>query len=132
TLLIAETLRGDGGKKAVDVRRQHVVLRKEALKNLKEDAGAAEFKANKHIAGDRGGIWMDGRLLQGTFTSTRAFNDVRPDVSCGGIGGLVSMRPWGRGGVAACLADGSVRVLGPRLSLDTWKALAGRDDGQPP
>src|SRR5262245_31449579 len=71
TLFAGETLKGDGGKKAVDVRRQHVGLEKKALEGLKDEAGVAEWKENVHIAGDRCSAWIDGRFLQGTFTGTR-------------------------------------------------------------
>src|SRR5205823_4254126 len=80
TVLAGETLKGDGGTKAVDVRRQHVALKKEALKGLKDEAGVQEFKDNKDIVGDRCARWIDGRFLQGTFTATRSINDSRPDV----------------------------------------------------
>src|SRR5262249_46948719 len=94
TVLWVETLKGDGGVKAVDVKRQHVVLAKEALKKgLPEDAGVQEFKDNKAIAGDRCASWMDGRFLQGTFNGLgRKPNDERPDVSCEGLGGLSAAR----------------------------------------
>jgi hypothetical protein len=65
--VIGETLKGDGGTKAVTVRRQHVLLGKGALKDLQDDAGVQDFKDGKHIAGDRCASWMDGRFLQGTF-----------------------------------------------------------------
>src|SRR5262249_41265320 len=40
TLLTGETLKGDGGKKAVTVQRQHVFLKdKTAVKNLNDDSG---------------------------------------------------------------------------------------------
>ena len=64
TILTGETLKGDGGARAVDLKRQHVLLDKDALKNLKPDAGVEDFKNNKHIAGDRCASWMDGRFLQ--------------------------------------------------------------------
>src|SRR5262249_6712376 len=87
TIFVVETLKGDGQKKAVDVRRQHVAYKKDALKELQEDAGVQDFKEGKHIAGDRCASWMDGRFLQGTFNSGRRPNDSKPDVSCGGTGG---------------------------------------------
>src|SRR6516165_5767421 len=86
TLLTGETLKGDGDNKAMDVRRQHVLLKKEDLKNLKEETGVKDFADNKNIAGDRCASWMDGRFLQGTFTGTRAVNDRKPDVNCAGAG----------------------------------------------
>src|SRR5207302_7390609 len=75
TMMIGETLKGDGGTKATDVHRQYVALNKEDLKNLAEESGAKEWKDGKNIAGDRGKSWMDGRFLQGTFTATRTLND---------------------------------------------------------
>src|SRR5262249_11104578 len=49
TLMAGETMRGDGGKAAQDVLRQHVRLKKEALKGLKPDAGVKEWKASSSI-----------------------------------------------------------------------------------
>src|SRR5262249_59106750 len=88
TLLAGETTRGDGGRAAVDARRQHVRLKKADLKGLKEDAGVKDWKAGQNIAGDRGSAWIDGRFLQATFSATRRLNDTRPDVDCGRAGGL--------------------------------------------
>jgi type II secretory pathway pseudopilin PulG len=129
TLLIGETLKGDGGKKAVDVHRQHVLLKKEDLKNLKEDSGVQDFADNKNIAGDRGACWMDGRFLQGTFTGTRGINDKKPDVNCGGAGGLSALRGLNTfTNIGMC--DGSVRTITDKVKPDVIKILAGRNDGQ--
>jgi prepilin-type processing-associated H-X9-DG protein len=131
TLMVGETLKGDGGKKAVDVHRQYVLLKeKDALKTLTEDSGVADFKDNKHITGDRCASWMDGRFLQGTFTGTRMLNDGKPDVSCDGMGGLSGLRNLEEGtNVAMC--DGSVRYVNQKVSLAVWKLLTSRNDGQP-
>jgi len=128
TLMAGETLKGDGGKKAVDVHRQHVALDKKALDGLKDEAGVAEWKENVHIAGDRCSAWIDGRFLQGTFTGTRVLNDARPDVSCGGAGGLSGLRSLDDA-VPAALCDGSVRMVNQKVALEVWKALSGRNDG---
>src|SRR5262249_22168777 len=46
TLMIGETLKGDGSKKAVTVHRQHVFLKdKTAVKNLNDDSGVQDWKA---------------------------------------------------------------------------------------
>jgi type II secretory pathway pseudopilin PulG len=129
TLMIGETLKGDGGTKAVDVRRQHVLLKKDALKDLKDEAGVQEFKDNQHIAGDRCASWMDGRFLDGTFTGSRKMNDPKPDVSCGRAGGLSGLRSLNTStNIALC--DGSVRAIKESVDLRVWKLLAGRNDGQ--
>jgi prepilin-type processing-associated H-X9-DG protein len=108
-----------------------VRLEKEALKDLNDDSGVQEFKDNKNIAGDRCSSWIDGRFLQGTFNGTRATNDLKPDVSCDGIGGIASLRSLYAGGVLnVALCDGSVRVMTPKTSAGTWKLLSGRNDGQ--
>jgi type II secretory pathway pseudopilin PulG len=127
TLMIGETLRGDGGQKAVDVRRQHVRLKADTLKDLKEDAGVQDFKDGTHIAGDRCASWMDGRFLQGTFTGTRQPNDTRPDVDCGGVGGLSALRSLDDMiGIAMC--DGSTRLINAKkITKETWKALMTRN-----
>ena len=129
TLMIGETLRGDGGKQAVDVRRQHVLLDKSALKDLKDDAGVQEFKDNKYIAGNRGSSWMDGRFLQGTFTGTRVANDEKPDVDCGGSGGLSALRSMPGAFVNVGMCDGSVRAITKELKLEVWNHLTSRNDG---
>jgi type II secretory pathway pseudopilin PulG len=130
TLMIGETLKGDGGTKAVDVRRQHVLLKKDALKDLKDEAGVQEFKDNQHIAGDRCASWMDGRFLDGTFTGSRKMNDPKPDVSCGRAGGLSGLRSLNTStNIALC--DGSVRAITQSVDLRVWKLLASRNDGEP-
>lgn len=128
TILAVETLKGDSMVKATDMRRQHVQLKKDALKGLNEDAGVADFKNDKNIAADRCASWMDGRFLQGTFTGTRTINDSKPDVNCGGMGGLSGARALGKTANVA-MADGSVRRLEQKVSKDTWKIIAGRNDG---
>ncbi len=72
TILAAETLKGDSMVRAMDVKRQHVLLKKAALKDLKDETGVKDFKDDKNIAADRCASWMDGRFLQGTFTGTRS------------------------------------------------------------
>jgi len=205
TLMAVETLKGDGGTKASDVRRQHVLLKPEppkgppppkvdperlkqwiadlgsnqfdvrkkatdelqklgeviepALKkareeklaletsqrldqllqkiasqreervarlgvDLKDDAGAAEWKAGTDIAGDRGSSWLDGRFLQSTFTATRPFNDARPDVSVLGRGGLSSMRTLGSPVILVLFCDGHVQSIPVSFELKTWKCAA--------
>jgi hypothetical protein len=128
TMLLGETLKGDGGKKAVDVKRQHVLLGKKELKDLTDDSGVEDFKKDKHIAGDRCASWLEGRFLQGTFTATRTINDERPDVSCDGAGGLSALRGL-EDGVNVGLCDGSVRFVGKGVKLDVWKNLGSRNDG---
>ena len=115
TLFTGETLKGDGGTKAMDVRRQYVLLKKDALKGIKDDAGVEDFKDDKNIAGDRCASWMDGRFLQGTFTGTREFNDDRPDVSCGGEGGLSGLRGVHPGGATSAwrTAASALSARGP-------------------
>ncbi len=132
TLFTGETLKGDGGTKAVDVRRHYVLLKAGALKEIKDDAGVEEFKDGKNIAGDRCASWMDGRFLQGTFTGTRVLNDAKPDVNCGGDGGLSALRGL-TAGVNVGFADGSVRFVsggGSASKPELWKMLTSRNDGQ--
>jgi type II secretory pathway pseudopilin PulG len=129
TLFTVETLRGDGGKQALDVHRQHVLLGADALKDIKVDAGVGDWQNNRNIVGDRGSSWMDGRFLQGTFTTTRLSNDAKPDVNCGGAGGLSGPRSLGRT-TNVGLADGSIRAVNDNLGLDVWKALGTRNGGE--
>jgi type II secretory pathway pseudopilin PulG len=129
TMLGAETLKGDGGVKAVDVRRQHVLLKKDDLKGLKDEAGVKEWEKDKSIAADRCASWMDGRFLQGTFTATRTRNDDKPDVNCGGYGGLSGIRcPENVAVIGMC--DGSTRSVTKDIKLEVWKALASRNGGE--
>jgi type II secretory pathway pseudopilin PulG len=128
TLMAGETLKGDSGVNAMDLRRQYVLLKKDTLDGIKPETGVEEWKDNKHIAGDRCASWMDGRFLQGTFSGNRTLNDPRPDVSCGGLGGLSGLRSLDRiTNIALC--DGSVRVISQDVKLEIWQALAGRNDG---
>jgi hypothetical protein len=131
TILFGETLKGDGGVKAVDVKRQHVLLAKEELKQgLNENAGVQEFKDNKNIAGDRCASWMDGRFLQGTFNGERRPNDDRPDVNCEGLGGLSALRSLDDT-IYVGLCDGSVKkVSAKKVTHATWKNAVCPNDGQ--
>jgi type II secretory pathway pseudopilin PulG len=121
TILYAETLKGDGGTKAVTVQRQMVLLDKDALKDIKDDAGVKFFKDGKHVSGVRCASWMDGHFLQTTFNGRLRPNDARPDVSCAGEGGVSAIRsaiPV----VQVGLADGSVRAVSQSVSEATWRA----------
>ncbi len=110
TIVIGETLKGDGGAKAADVKRQYVLLKKEDLKAVGADTGVKYFKDDKNIAGDRCASWMDGRFLQGTFNGRLSPNDERPDVSCGGVSGVSALRSL-NDYVQVGIADGSVRSI---------------------
>ncbi len=129
TIAIGETLKGDGGEKAEDVRRQYVLLKKDDLKGVKPDTGEAYWKENKNIAGDRCASWMDGRFLQGTFNGKLKLNDERPDVSCGGEGGVSTLRSL-TDDILVGVADGSVRVLNAKkLTFITWTYALDPADG---
>jgi type II secretory pathway pseudopilin PulG len=131
TIAVGETLKGDGGEKAEDVRRQYVLLKKEDLKGVKPDTGESYWKENKNIAGDRCASWMDGRFLQGTFNGKLKLNDERPDVNCGGEGGVSTLRSL-TDDILIGLADGSVRVLNAKkLTFITWTNALCPNDGNP-
>jgi prepilin-type processing-associated H-X9-DG protein len=130
TIALAETLRGDGSNQAQDVRRQYVALDKDALAGLKDESGVQDFKDNKNIAGNRCFSWMDGRFLQGTFTGTRIVNDDKPDVDCGGAGGLSALRSMPGVFVNVAMCDGSVRPISKELKIETWRALTTRNGGE--
>jgi hypothetical protein len=129
TIVTGEDLKGDGGTKAVTVERQHVLLGKDKLKGLTPDAGVDDWKNDKHIVGDRCASWMDGRFLQGTFNGQLRINDSRPDVSCGGAGGVSGLRTLMRI-VNVGLADGSARTVSINISEKTWKYALDPADGQ--
>jgi type II secretory pathway pseudopilin PulG len=131
TIAIGETLKGDGGEKAEDVRRQYVLLKKDALKGVNADTGAADWKENKNIAGDRCASWMDGRFLQGTFNGKLRPNDYRPDVNCGGEGGASTLRSL-TDEILVGMADGSVHPINAKkLSFKTWTYALDPADGMP-
>jgi hypothetical protein len=131
TIVIGETLKGDGGEKAKDVRRQYVLLKKDALKGVKPDTGASYWKDDKDIAGDRCASWMDGRFLQGMFNGKLKPNDERPDVSCGGEGGVATLRSLDDN-ILLGLGDGSVRLISAgRITFTTWSNALNPNDGQP-
>jgi len=128
TMMTGETLKGDSGVKATTVKRQHVLLKKDDLKGIKDEAGVKDWADNKNIVADRCASWMDGRFLQGTFTATRTLNDEKPDVNCAGVGGLSGLR--GEEDIVNIgMADGSVRAVTTKISLETWKFLADKADG---
>jgi len=129
TVMTGETLKGDNNTRGVDRKRQHVELKADALKGLKDEAGVDDFKNNKNVVGTRCASWMTGRFLSGTFTGTRAVNDEKPDVDCGGKGGLSGMRSL-TDGTNIGMADGSVRFITSKASVEVWKLLTNRDDGQ--
>jgi type II secretory pathway pseudopilin PulG len=130
TIFTGETLKGDGGTKAVTVQRQYVLLDKDALKGIKAEAGVADWTAGKHIAGDRCASWMDGRFLQGTFNGELRPNDERPDVSCAGTGGVSGLRSLDKT-ILAGMGDGSVRsVDAKKISHETWKAALTPSGGE--
>ena len=128
TIMFVEMLRGDGGKKAVSVQRQHVRLKAGDLP-LKDEAGVKDFEDGKNIAANRGSAWIDGRFLQATTNATRSMLDKRPDVDCCGEGGFASVRTVADGTNLA-IADGSVRWITPRLSLVTWRAASTSSGGE--
>jgi Protein of unknown function (DUF1559) len=129
TIVIGETLRGDGGNRAKDVKRQHVLLKKAALKGLKPDAGVDDFKNDKNIAGDRCSSWMDGRFLQGMFNGQLKPNDARPDVSCEGAGGVSALRSL-NDTILVALGDGSVKAVSAKnISHKTWLNAICPNDG---
>ena len=129
-----ETLKGNPLAPADDVHRRHVLLKKEALKGLKEDAGVEDFKNGKNVVATRGASWMDGRFLQGRFNGARALNDERPDVDCGGVGGLSTLRSYDDQ-ILVGMGDGSSRVLNAKNLKHTtllWALDPSIKDPQPP
>ncbi len=111
------------------MRRQHVLLKKEDLKGLKDEAGVQDFKDSKNVVGDRCASWMDGAFLQGTFNGMRLVNDERPDVSCAGTGGLSGLRTLSDT-VNVGMSDGSVHAIKTTISQQTLKALCTRNGGE--
>ena len=110
-------------------KRQHVRLKKDALKGLKDDAGVKDLKNDKNIAADRCASWMDGRFLQGTFTGTRT-STTRSPTSTAPARRLVGLAQQ-EDNVNIVMADGSVRAVTAKVKLETWKLLADKADGNP-
>jgi hypothetical protein len=129
TVLFVEMLRGDDGKKAVTVQRQHVRRKAGDLGTLKGVDGVKGFADGKNIAADRGSAWIDGRFLRATTNATLGMMDERPDVDCGGEGGVAGVR-MPADGTNVGIADGSVRWTTPKLSLVTWKAASTTSGGE--
>jgi type II secretory pathway pseudopilin PulG len=130
TIVVGETLKGDGKTKATDVKRQYVLLKKEDLKATGPKTGVKYFKDDKNIAGDRCASWMDGRFLQGTFNARLMPNDERPDVSCGGISGVSALRSFDEF-VLVAMCDGSARTVKNTISKTTWEHAIDPQDGFP-
>jgi hypothetical protein len=130
TIVIGETLKGDGQTKAVSVKRQYVLLKTGELKATGPNRGVKYFKDNKNIAGNRCASWMDGRFLQGTFNGRLLPNDQRPDVSCGRMSGVSALRSFDDF-VLANLGDGSVCGINNTISKTTWERAIDPADGMP-
>ena len=64
---------------------------------------------------------MDGRFLQGLFNGRLTPNDEKPDVTCEGKGGVFAPRSLDSV-VLAGMADGSVRNINMKISIETWRA----------
>ncbi len=123
TIMTGETLVGKSAKDNLSVARQHVSLRKKALNQLGPKSGIADFKNNKNISFDRGHRWYDPTFLQTAFTMTRKINDTRPDVNCGGEGGISGLRSVDRE-TNIGLCDGSVRFAHQTVNFKTLQALS--------
>ncbi len=105
------------------------MLKKDALKGVKADTGAAYWKENDKIAGDRCASWMDGRFLQGTFNGKLKPNDERPDVTCGGEGGVSTLRSLDDN-IAVGLGDGSAAFISAKkITFQTWTYALCPNDG---
>ena len=132
-MMAGETLKGDGAVKATTMKRQHVLLKKEDLKDIKDEAGVKDWEKDKNIVADRGASWMDGRFLQSTFTATRTLNDEKPDVNCAGLGGLSGLRSEGDSAFIL-FADGHTRSVTTKVTLEVWQTLGNfkSDKALPP
>jgi type II secretory pathway pseudopilin PulG len=128
TIVVGETLKGERKNKVPDVRRQYVLLNEDDLKKTGPDTGVKYFKDEKNLADDRCGSWMDGRFLQGTFNGRLQPNDKRPDVSCGGVGGVSALRSF-QPSVLVGLGDGSARAVKNTISKTTWQHAMDPADG---
>ena len=128
TVIFVEMLRGDSGKKAETVQRQHIRLKAGDLKTLKDTDGVKDFTDGKNIAANRGSAWIDGRFLLAMTNGTRGMLDKKPDVDCGGEGGLAGVRMVGDGTLVG-IGDGSVRSISPKLSFVTWQNACHASDG---
>jgi hypothetical protein len=130
TIVVGETLKGDGKTKPADVKRHYVLLKESDLKNTGPSTGTKYFMEDKNIAGDRCASWMDGRFLQGMFNNRLQPNDERPDVSCGGVSGVSALRSFDDF-VLVGLCDGSARSVKNSISRMTWQHAIDPADGFP-
>ena len=128
TVFLVELPRGDGGKKAVSVQRQHVRLKVADLATLKAGDGVKDFADDKNIVADRGSAWIDGRFLRAMTNGTRGAFDPKPDVDCGGEGGLAGVRAAGPTSLVV-MGDCSVRSISPALSFAPWQNACNASDG---
>jgi len=129
TFMIGETLIGGADGKVKSVQRQHVELDAMNLDKLNDNSGVQEFAAGQNVVGTRCHTWIEGKFLQGTFTGTRKVNDTRPDVDCGGGGGLSALRGLEKG-INIAMCDGSVRFVSQAISFQSWQALCTRNGGE--
>lgn len=130
TIFVGETLKGDGENKERSVARKYVLLDKKELKDVTADTGVDYFKDGKNMSGERCASWMDGRFLMGTCNGQLQPNDTRPDVSCGGAGGVSGLRSLAKI-VNVALGDGSARSVSVAISKPTWQNAFDPADGQP-
>jgi hypothetical protein len=63
------------------------------------------------------------------MNSKRKINDTRPDVDCGGEGGLSGPRTLLPVFMVG-MCDGSVRSVSVNVSHETWKAVCTRNGGE--
>jgi prepilin-type N-terminal cleavage/methylation domain-containing protein/prepilin-type processing-associated H-X9-DG protein len=78
--------------------------------------------------GRRANCWLVGAAVDTSFNAYQLPNSKFPDVHAGGIG-IVSARSNHPGGVNITLGDGSVRFLSDQTSLNLWRALSTRNNG---
>jgi hypothetical protein len=131
TILVGETLKGDGLNRATTVARQYVLLKnRDAEEKINDKSGLLEWKASRNIRGDRCASWMDGRFLQGTFNTARQPNDPRPDVVVeGGFGGLSGLRN-DSGIILVGFCDASAHAISVGIKPSVWRALSTRAGGE--
>lgn len=81
--------------------------------------------------GNRGEIWVNGHLASTMYNHFYPPNANSPDCHNGHHNmGLTAARSNHTGGVNIALCDGSVRLAGDSINLDTWRALATRSGGE--
>ena len=101
-----------------------MLLKKDDLKDLKDDAGVKDWEKDTNIAADRGASWMDGRFLQGTFTATQhPQRRTNPMSTASWLRRSVRLAAATTISTLILMADGHVGTITANAKLVVWKRV---------